>query len=187
MIMRARTRTCATKLVVTTRERGTTLAEMPVALWMIIIMCFAMLLLATETLRFGFFWNACREAAQQAAKCTTFQADTAIGPSAVTTANTWATKAAGAFSGLTLNTVNVYIVSTNVSSGVMSKTASGIKLANAADTSNNIYDIQVELIGQIEPLIRFSNYFGSIPGLSAPFPVVVRSQYTSEVPQGLSQ
>jgi hypothetical protein len=27
----------------------------------------------------------------------------------------------------------------------------------------------------------------TIPGLNAPFPVVVRSQYSAEVPQGLNQ
>jgi hypothetical protein len=57
------------------------------------------------------------------------------------------------------------------------------------DTSNNIYDIQVELIGQINPLVSYPmpGIFGNVPGLTGPMPCVVRSQYTSEVPQGLNQ
>jgi hypothetical protein len=77
-------------------------------------MCFSLLILATEALRFGFFWNACREAAMQASKCQTFQTDTALGSSAVTTANSWAGRATSAFAGLTLQNVNVYILQTNV-------------------------------------------------------------------------
>ncbi len=168
---------------------GTTMAEMPVALWLIILMCFSLLVLATETLRFGFFWNACREAAQQAAKCQTFQNDSSTGPSSVTEANTWAQKATSSFSGLTLTSVNVYIVQTNVNSRVTTKNPPGQKLAAAADITNNIYSIQVQLSGQVEPLtpVTFQGVFGNIPGLTGPFPVVVRSQYSCEVPQGLNQ
>jgi hypothetical protein len=171
------------------RHQGTTLAEMPLALWLIVIMCFVLLIIATESLRFGFFWNACRESAMQAAKCQTFQVDSMIGPSSVTTANTWAQKSTGAFTGLTLTAVNVYIVSTNVNSQQVTKGANGQKLAAAADVQNNIYSVQVELDGQIQPLIPagFMGYFGNVPGLTGPFPVVVRSQYSSEVPQGLNQ
>ena len=170
-------------------SRGTTIAEMPLALWIIIMMCFCMLILATESMRFGFFWNACREAAQQAAKCQTFLLNSSVGPSACNTASTWAQTASSSFTGITLvQPVNVYILSTNVISGVQTKNPSWTPLPVAADTTNNIYDIQVELNGQIAPLIAFSqSYFGNVPGLTVPFSITVRSQYTSEVPQGLNQ
>jgi hypothetical protein len=161
---------------------------MPVALWIIVMMCFSLLILATETVRFGFFWNASREAAQQAAKCQTFQTDSVVGPSSVTAANTTANKATNAFTGLTLLSVNVYILQTNVLSGVTIKNPANLKLGAAADTNNNIYDLQVELTGQIEPLVPVgSGMFGNVPGLTGPYPVVVRAQYSSEVPQGLNQ
>jgi len=164
------------------------MAEMPVALWIMILMCFPLLVIATSSLRFGFFWNACREAAQQAAKCQTFQVDSSAGPSSVTMANTWAAKAAGSFSGLTMTAVDVYIVTTNVTSQATTKSGNGQKLAAAADIANNLYSIQVELDGQIQPLIPAGmGFFGNIPGLTGPFPVVVRSQYSAEVPQGLNQ
>jgi hypothetical protein len=170
-------------------SRGTTIAEMPLALWIILMMCFCLLILATETIRFGFFWNACRESAQQAAKCQTFLVDSAVGTSACNTATAWAGTATSAFTGITLlQPVNVYILSTDVISGQTTKSLNRIPLGAAADITNNIYDIQVELNGQIEPLIRFSHdYFGDVPGLTIPFPITVRSQYTSEVPQGLNQ
>src|SRR5579885_971515 len=94
------------------RRSGTTIAEMPVALWIILIMCFCLLIAATEMIRFGFFWNACREAAQRAAQCQTFQTDSSVGLSSVTTANSMAAQASNAFSGITLNTVNTYILET---------------------------------------------------------------------------
>lgn len=170
-------------------RKGTTLAEMPVALWLILMMCFAFLILCTETMRFGFFWNACREAAMHAAKCQTFEADSAVGPSACTVADQWAQKATAAFSGLSLTNVNVYILSTTAATAVSTKNPNRKKLATAADTDNCIYDIQVEMSGNVEPLIRFpvSGFLGNVVGLTAPFPVVVRSQYTAEVPQGLNQ
>ena len=59
-------------------NRGTTIAEMPLALWIILMICFCCLILCTETIRFGFFWNACREAAQQAAKCQTFLVNSSV-------------------------------------------------------------------------------------------------------------
>lgn len=169
-------------------RRGTSLAEMPVALWLIIIMCFPVLIVATATLRFGFFWNAAREAAMQAAKCQTFQNDSAVGISAVNTADLWATKATSGFPGITVTPpVNVYIVQTNVISGVTTKNTSRVALPAAADTDNNIYDIQVEINGQLEPLIRVPMGGMTIPGLTDPFPIVVKSQYTAEVPQGLNK
>jgi hypothetical protein len=170
------------------RTSGTTIAEMPVALWIIVFLCFAMLVFACQTVRFGFFWNACREAAQQAAKCQTFKNDSSTGPSAVNMATTFATQAASSFSGLTITAIEVHIMSTNVTSGLSTQYPSDQQLPAAADTTQNIYDIQVVLKGQVEPLIR--DTFGgliNLPGLSAPIPVVVSSQYNSEVPQGLNQ
>jgi hypothetical protein len=171
-------------------QSGTTIAEMPAALWLLILMCFPLIIVATSSLRFGFFWNAAREAAMQAAKCQTFQTDSTVGISSVNTADAWANKAAGSFNGITIiPPVNVYVMSTDVTSGVTTKGTSRTALVNAADTANNIYDIQVEINGQIEPLTRvpFAGVMGPIPGITGPFPVVVRSQYTAEVPQGLNK
>jgi hypothetical protein len=166
------------------------MAEMPVALWLLVLMCFPLIIVATSSLRFGFFWNAARESAMQAAKCQTFQTDSAVGISSINTADAWSAKAAGAFSGITVTPpVNVYIMQTNVTSGITTKGTNRQALATAADTDNNIYDIQVELNGQIEPLIRvpMAGILGPIPGITGPYNVVVRSQYTSEVPQGLNK
>jgi hypothetical protein len=172
------------------RRNGTTMAEMPLALWIIIMLCFTLLIFVTNFMRFGFFWNACREAAQQAAKAQTFLNDTvATGPSACTVANTWGALATNCWSGLTLTATNVYIVQTNVITQTTTTYPTRTKLAAAADTTQNIYCIQVELQGQIAPLVPFSTqgFFGNVPGLTGPFPVDVKSQYTAEVPQGLNQ
>lgn len=163
------------------------MAEMPVALWLIILMCFPMLMLATTTLRFGFFWNACREAAQRAASCPTFLNDTGLGVSACNTADFWVNKATSSFSGISVVSTNVYILQTDVNNGTCTKSANRTPLVNPADTTNNIYDIQVEINGQVDPLIPFISSMGSVPGLTGPFPVTVKSQYNCDVPQGLNQ
>lgn len=170
------------------RNRGTTIAEMPLAMWIIIMgIFFPILILGIITLRFGFFWNACREAASQAAKCPTFEVDSSQGKSAVNTADTVATLAANSFSGISIvYPINVYILQTDVSAGTSVKNSNRQKLITAADTDKNIYEVQVELNGLIAPLVPVGS-LGSIPGLSSPFPVTVKAQYSCEVPQGLDQ
>jgi len=170
------------------RRRGTTLAEMPLALWIIVVgICFPLLMLAIITVRYGFFWNACRQAAQQASKCPTFENNSSQGPSAVNTADQVAGMAASSFNGISIvNPVHVYILQTDVSAGTSITNPDRQKLAAAADTDKNIYEIQVALNGLIAPLVPVSS-LGNIPGLTSPFPVTVRAQYSCEVPQGLDQ
>lgn len=167
------------------------MAELPLAMWIMIVgLCFPLLVIATSSMRFGFFWNACREAAQQAARCQTFQNNSSVGTSAINTADQVAALSANSFSGISIvPPVNVYILQTNVISGQSTKNPSRTKLAAAADTDNNVYEIQVELNGMIQPLISnpVTGMLGSIPGLTGPFPVTVRAQYSCEVPQGLNQ
>lgn len=167
---------------------GTTMAEMPLALWIIIVgICFPILMLAIMTIRYGFFWNACRQAAQQAAKCPTFQNDSSQGKSAVNMADSVASMAASSFNGISIvNPVHVYIVQTDVSAGTSSTNPDRQMLPAAADTDKNIYEIQVSLDGLVAPIVPV-NAFGSIPGLTSPFPVTVKAQYSCEVPQGLNQ
>lgn len=170
------------------KKTATTMAEMPVALWLIILMCFPMLILATCTMRYGFFWNACREAAQRACACQTFKNDTTEGQSSCTTADFWVNKAVGSFSGITIvGSPNVYILQTNVATGTQTKYPTRTQLPMAADPNSCIYDIQVEINGQVDPLIPFVSGLGAVPGLSAPYPVTVRSQYQAEIPQGLNK
>ena len=98
--------------------------------------------------------------------------------------------AANSFNGISIiGPVQVYILQTDVSSGVQTQNPVRQKLPAAADTDKNIYEIQVQLDGQVEPLIRYpvTGMFGAIPGLTGPFPVTVKAQYSCEIPQGLDQ
>ena len=172
------------------RNHGTTAAELPVALWLIIAISFPLLILATTSLRFALFWNASREAAQRAASCQTVQFDSPVGPSSVNSADLWAQKATAAFGGFQLSEpAKVYIVETDVNSGTTITHPSRTKLASVADIENKIYEIQVELNGQVDPIVTFPGIQGmvNIPGLTGPYPVTVRSQYSCEVPQGLNR
>lgn len=165
------------------------MAELPLAIWLVIL-CFAfpLLILATLSIRYGFFWNAAREACTQAAHCQTFLANTAVGgTSAVNTANNVASTAASAFTGITMTSCDVIIISSTIPGGVITRGAPGAKLASPADPENNQYTIEVALTGQVEPLIRQSGgVMGQIVGLTAPFPVKVTWQNAFENTQGLN-
>lgn len=103
------------------------------------------------------------------------------------TADQVASMAANSFNGISIvNPVHVYIVQTDVSAGSSVSNPDRQKLPAAADTDQNIYEIQVQLDGLIAPMVPV-NSFGDIPGLTSPFPVTVKAQYSCEVPQGLDQ
>lgn len=172
------------------------MVELPLALW-IIIVCLALplMMLATLAIRWGFFWNAARESAQNAAKCQTFLADDPSAGliSSVNTARFWATRSAQAFTGITLGPIpgqgcQVFILMTDLT-GTTSNRPADTPLGSAADPINNVYTIQVQLSGSFDPLLPMpGGIFGvGVPGLTAPAPVAVLSTAGAEVPQGLNR
>lgn len=178
------------------RRHGNSMIELPLALW-IILVCLALplIMLATMAIRYGFFWNAAREAAQNAAKCQTFLVDDASAGmiSSVNTARFWAVRSAQSFTGITLgpipgNGCQVFILWTDVG-GTTGNQPADTPLGAAADPTNFVYTIQVQLTGSFDPLLPMpGGIFGfGVPGLTAPAPVMVLSTAGSEVPQGLNK
>lgn len=174
---------------------GTTIAEAPLALWIIILsMAFPLLILVMTSVKYGFFWNAARDACKQASQAQTFENPPPNGGlSAVATANSVATTAANSFSGITLvPPVNVFIIRTDLVSGVDTKLpVPNQRLVGGdapPDPEQYYYAIQVELNGTVEPFIRhpgLTQMGPSIPGLTTAFPVSVKSQFPFENVQGL--
>ncbi len=179
-----------------TRHRGNSMVELPLALWLILVcLAFPLIMLATMAIRYGFFWNAAREAAQNAAKCQTFLANDASAGliSSVNTARFWAVKSAQAFSGITLGPIpgsgcQVFILYTDLG-GTSGNQPADTPLATAADPLNNVYTIQVQLSGSFDPLLPMpGGILGvGVPGLTSPAPVMVLSTAGAEVPQGLNK
>jgi hypothetical protein len=179
------------------RSRGTSMAEMPMALWlMVMCIAFPLIILVTMSIRYGLFWNAAREAVQKAAQCQTYQIDppaTIGGSSSVNTAQQVTAQACASISGISLvSPAQVYIVqvplATAGASGSSTSIGPNTKLTGPADCDNYIYQLQVILKGQIAPLVPLPvGVFGPIPGLTMPFPITVKAQQQVEDVQSLNE
>jgi hypothetical protein len=165
------------------------MAEMPIAMWLCLV-CIGipLLILVGITLRFSLFRNAVREAAAAAASSNTYLVDYSQ-PSAVHAANQAATTAVKAFSGITLSSVNCYILETPISSMAVAPNVYGPNqiLPHSADISQFMYQVRVQINGQVDPFLSVpNNLFGTIPGLSAPLVVTnLTEDRVVEKPQGL--
>lgn len=173
-------------------KHGLTLTEMPAALWVIFVgFCFPLLCLSLMTIRFGFLWEAAREAADVACQAQ-YYADngTTSGQGAVTLAQNMAAGCASVCSGITLTGVNCYILVTPTNSpdaASQQPWGPNVCLSTPADPSQNLYQIQVVVSGQIQPIISIpGGMLGSIPGLNQPYPVQVVMSRVAENPPGLN-
>lgn len=167
--------------------KGHTLVEMPFVMWTLLLgLVLPLIVLASMGMRYSFFLNAAREAVHAAAQCKSFQQDYPPDISTVNTAQQKATEAVKAFSGLTLNSVTTSILTSPIGGG--SVTSQTTKLAAAADEEKNVYQIQVQLQGQIDPVLKLpSGVLGDIPGLSAPFRIQTIAKEAAENTQGLNR
>lgn len=161
--------------------------ETPLVLWILIFgMIMPTIALATMGIRYAFFLNAARLAVHSAAQAKSFQKDFPPDLSAQTRAQQTAKTSCESFSGVTLNTVTTSIVVTPVAAG--EPIAQTAKLAGPAFEENNLYQLQVKLDGQLNPLVPVpSGVVGiNVPGLTAPYPVQTSAKEVSENPQGLN-
>ena len=172
--------------------RGTTIAELPLALWIIFVgIGFPLFILATITLRFALFYQAARESALQASQSQTFFLDPAAPSTALSCVHQavqTATQVQNSFSGFTINSTNVYIITTPVTtSGAGTPVVTGPNTPLlVVDTDLNMYQIRVVVAGVVQPLVALPTpFFGNIPGLTQGFPVTVSEERVFENPDGL--
>lgn len=168
-------------------SHGSFIAEAPVALWLLLVVfMFPFLDLAAATIRYTFVVMASRDAAHAASRAKSYMANTSGSElSAVNIARSQAIATASAFSEITVDNVTTRILITDLNSRqITSQTA---PLAQPADTSNFLYQIETVVSGQINPLLTFDGgILPDIPGLSAPIPISVASREICENPQGLT-
>jgi hypothetical protein len=175
------------------RRRGTTIAELPLGLWIVFVgIGFPLFILATLTARFALFWEAAREAAQAACQAQTFYSNPpfpATALSAVNAANSAANNVLSTFPGSSLTQpVQVWIVITPVTNrGSLIPSLYGPNMAlSAVDTDVNMYQVRVVLTGKVQPVVTLPiPYFGNIPGLTQAFPTTVAEERVFENPEGL--
>lgn len=167
---------------------GSTLIDFAPALWILLMgLMFPLINLATVTIRANVFTTIAQDAARDAGKAKTFFAPlSGSQPSAVGAATTAASNVAARFSGITISSVNTYICTTAVSTGIVSKQSTA--LTSPANTTSNLYQIEVRVVGQAYPLMSFSqSMFGQIPGLTGPVNITSVARVYAENPQGLNQ
>lgn len=168
-------------------NHGSYIAEAPIALWLLLVVfMFPFVDLAAATIRYTFIVMASRDAAHAASRAKSYLSDTSGSElSAVNLARNQAIATASGFSEITVNSVTTRILITDLGSKLV--TSQTAPLATPADTSNNLYQIETVVSGQINPLLTFdAGILPDIPGLSAPIPVSVASREICENPQGLN-
>ena len=182
------------------RKCGTTLAELPVGLWIVFLgFCFPLFVLVSTVIRFALFWEAAREATDAACQAQYYidPGNSSNGLGSVALATNTANNVAAMFPGLIVTSVNCYIVATSLTytqavgqpQGDMTQ-ASVISPANQcltspANPSQNIYQIKVVVSGNIQPLFSMPGGL-PIPGLNEPYPVTVSQLRMYENTPGLS-
>ena len=171
------------------RHKGAAfIAELPFALWILFFLFFLPLLdMATVCLRYCFVVAAVRDGVHAAAQSKTFLTNASpTSLSAINVAPAAVAATASGFSEITVNSVQTYILATNVASLQVSQYSQ--PLAQPADTTVSLYQIETIVKGQINPLITMSTgLLPGVPGLTASVPVTVAAREYCEYPQGLNQ
>ncbi len=189
---------------------GMTIAELPAGLWIIFVgIAMPLMCLVLTTVRFALFWEATREAAAAACSAQAYATSTTTSQpgvtqmSAITLAQNTAVNVSSMMSGISINPddVQCWIIITplanaaavgnpgnNNTSEASTTVGPNTPLNTSVDTTANLYQLRVDVTGQIQPVCSLSNtFFGNIPGLTQPFPVTISMTRVFENPQGLYQ
>jgi hypothetical protein len=166
---------------------GQSIAELPAVLWVLFLMLtFPLLNLATVGLRYTFCTLAVQEAATEAAMSKTFYADAAANdPSARNAADSAVRRVLARFTGLTRQNFTLRLVTTNLDSGMTTRQET--PLAQPADTNQNVYMMEPELVADVQPLVTMKLPGVDIPGLTSPLRADITARKYCENPQGLTQ
>ncbi|MBX9724681.1 MAG: hypothetical protein K2X81_24970, partial [Candidatus Obscuribacterales bacterium] len=144
-----------------------------------------MLALATITLRSTLFNIMVQDMAHAAAKGSTFATTTVDGPSCKDLAASSLAAHEKAMPGIVPGATTIAIVTTPINGSSSVRTTSSLALP--ADSSKNVYQIEVQLSAKIQPLFAMNTNVFSIPGLTSPMIVSCASREMAENPQGLNR
>ncbi|HEY9786425.1 MAG TPA: hypothetical protein V6D17_13540 [Candidatus Obscuribacterales bacterium] len=169
------------------RTRGSSLAELGPALFLgFILLFFPLFTLGTLGLRYTFLILTARESARAAARCRQFEAN--VSPTELSSINKGkaiAYQYAASFKGVGISDCRIYIQICDVNT--KAKSMAYAKLTSL-DTANNVYNVGAQITGSVEPVLRNANqWWGNIPGLTAPFTVITTAAQTAENPEGLTK
>lgn len=170
---------------------GTTIAELPVSLWIIFIgIAMPLLCLVLTTVRYGLFLEAAREAADVASQAQNYVGSGTGQSGAIALAQSQATAVAASFSGLSISPSDVHcwiVITPITTTGSSTLIGPDTALAVPADPTQNLYQIRVTVAGQIQPMVSMFEGAFVLPGLNAPIYVATEMTRVCENPTGLTQ
>jgi hypothetical protein len=170
------------------RQTGGTVVELGPVLWFLFFFLFFPLLdLATLGLNYTFLMQSSRDAAQAASIAKTYLADlNSSQMSAVNIANARARYYASSWKGISVVRVDTYLLTTDVAT--KSFTRQQLPLSSPPDTARNLYQIEVVVTGDINPLMRYAGpLFGNIPGFTKAYRCSIATEQLFENTDGLTQ
>jgi len=163
-------------------DLGAALTELPIFLFFVfIVVALPLLGLATLAYRDALFAFAVKNAASEAAKAPSFHAAQAVAAAKVS-------QGCGPFTGITVRTCQVSIISKNLTTAVETEYTTALNPATI-DSHSNLYFVKVTANGLITPMVMgvgTSFWSFPIPGFTAPYPLNASSQVFFERPKGLS-
>jgi Flp pilus assembly protein TadG len=170
------------KMRSTRNRQGSTMADTPIALWLLFLgLMFPLMDLASITMRYTFLLAAARDGAFAGSREQTFTlADAAL--------KAKINQTAASFTGITVNNITTNVVTTNISSKAVTRQPT--KLAAPANPTTNLYQIEAQVQGTIEPFINMggiTSIVPNVPGVTAPVTTSVTCREYFENPQGLNQ
>lgn len=163
-------------------KRGSAIADTPITLWLLFLgLTLPLMDLASITMRYTFLLAAARDGAFAASRETSYTlADASLKASVNNTASS--------FTGITVNSIQTNVVTTNVITKAVTRQAT--KLGSPANPNLNLYQIEAQVTGTIQPFINMgglTSIVPNVPGVTAPVTTAVTCREYFENPQGLNQ
>lgn len=161
--------------------------EFPLCLLILFVMvAFPLMDLITLGMRTGFVHYACERAAREATSAPTFVEDRFGVPSAQNSAKKAAEMVCSKFGGIELGEVTTTLVAAPMQWPPGSSIETTEPLPDGAKTKEFLYQYRVDVHAKVDPLITYNGtLFGTIPGFTAPLPIICSSIRVCEKPEGL--
>jgi len=164
------------------RKKGYSLAELPVALWVIFIMfLFPLAIMASLGYRAVILYYGVNSATQRAAKSPSFTEAQANAAAVITacTANFPNIKASAPVESIQIKPL----------SGAAPKFSTTKLAPGSVDINNNLYFVVTQVDADLDPLVQFNGgWMGlNIPGLTGPYHLQYRMEAYCENPNGLTK
>lgn len=164
-------------------QKGNYIAETPGVIWaVLVVLCFPMIDYCSLGIRSALVFSAANQATLTASKARSYEVGTADAPPAQQLAKDTAKLCCDPWQGIHFVSATTQILQTNIDT--QNQTRQTGKLLNPPNTADNTFQIEVTVTATVDPFINVP-FFANIPGISAPYTMVVTQRNYFENSQGL--